>query len=53
MLIELPGQLVGKIRVHTLSGSNPNDEISLCSVLSGDIPVNKFSDFYIQEIDKR
>ena len=50
MVIELPGQLVGKIKVHTLSGDNPNNEISLCSVSSGDVPVNNFSDFYIQEI---
>ena len=53
MVIELPGQLVGKIRVNTLSGDNPHNEISLCSVSSGDVPVNNFSDFYIQETDKR
>lgn len=53
MFIELPGQLVGKIRVHTLSGNDPTNEISLCSVVNGDVPVNNFSDFYIQEINKR
>jgi curli biogenesis system outer membrane secretion channel CsgG len=53
MFIELPGQLVGKIKVHTLSGDNPNNEISICSVASGDVPVNNFSEYYIQEMDKK
>lgn len=53
MIIELPGELVGKIIVHTLAGDNPNNEISLCSVSSGNLPQNNFSDYYIQDIDKR
>lgn len=49
MFIELPGHLIGKIRVNTLLGTDPNNEVSLCSVVSGDIPRNNFSELYIQE----
>jgi curli biogenesis system outer membrane secretion channel CsgG len=52
MFIELPGQLIGKIKVHTLLGSDPINEISLCSVLNGSIPFDNFSELYIQETDK-
>lgn len=50
MSIELPGQVVGKVRVQALSGDNPNNEISLCSIESGDVPSDNFSEYYIQEI---
>lgn len=52
MFIELPGQLIGKIKVHTLLGKDPTNEISLCSTESGNIPTDNFSEIYIQEIDK-
>jgi len=52
MFIELPGQLIGEIKVHTLLGNDSNNEISLCSVENGNIPVDNFSEIYIQEIDK-
>jgi curli biogenesis system outer membrane secretion channel CsgG len=52
MFIELPGQLVGKIKVQQLSGNNQNDEISLCTSLSGDIiSIDNFNNFYIQELE--
>ncbi|MCK5426772.1 MAG: penicillin-binding protein activator LpoB, partial [Thermodesulfovibrionia bacterium] len=51
MFIELSGQLIGKIKVQQLSGNNPSNEISLCTVLSGNIPVSNFSELYIQELD--
>lgn len=51
MFIELPGQLIGKIKVQQLLGNNPIDEISLCAVLDGNIPVGNFAEIYIQEMD--
>ncbi len=53
MFIELPGKLVGKVRVQTLAGDNPSNEISLCSAASGDLPVDNFSEYYIQEIENK
>jgi hypothetical protein len=32
-------------------GDNPIDEISLCAVLDGNIPVSNFAEIYIQELD--
>lgn len=52
MFIELPGQLIGKIKAHTFLGDNPINEVSLCSIVSGEIPIDNFSELYIQEIDK-
>lgn len=49
MLLELPGQPVGKIKVLTTAGDNPNNEVSICSVIDGRIPNDNFADFYIQE----
>jgi curli biogenesis system outer membrane secretion channel CsgG len=52
MFIELPGKLIGKIQVQKTIGKNINDEISLCTSLSGDvIPVDNFEEFYIQELN--
>lgn len=51
MFIELPGKLIGKIKVHTMLGNNITDEISLCSLTQGNIPTDNFSKLYIQESD--
>lgn len=53
MMIELPGQVIGKIKVQTLAGLNPNNEIAVCSCIDGKLPNNDFSEIYIQELDKR
>jgi curli biogenesis system outer membrane secretion channel CsgG len=50
MVVELPAQLVGKIRVASLTGSDPNNEISICNVDSGNIPKTNFEEYYIQEL---
>jgi curli biogenesis system outer membrane secretion channel CsgG len=50
MMIELPAQLIGNIRVVSLTGSDPNNEISICNVDSGNIPKTDFEEFYIQEL---
>jgi curli biogenesis system outer membrane secretion channel CsgG len=53
MFIELPGQLIGEIRIDKILGNGANNEISICSVVSGEIPNDKFSELYIQEIEKK
>jgi hypothetical protein len=50
MPIELPGQLIAKIRVDSLAGDDPQNEVSFCSVVSGSVPGTDFRDYYIQEI---
>jgi len=50
MMVELPAQLIGKVRVVSLMGSDPNNEISLCTVEAGDIPKTGFEEYYIQEL---
>lgn len=49
MMIELPGSLVGTIRVQQSIGADPNNEVSFCSVENGIIP-EKYTDLYIEEI---
>lgn len=50
MMIELPAQFIGKIKVISLSSSDPNSEISLCSAEFGNIPMTGFEDYYVQEM---
>lgn len=52
MMIELPGQMIGKVKVQTLLGADSNNEVALCSAVSGDIPRDNLSELYIQEISK-
>ena len=52
MMIELPGQMIGKVKVQTLLGADSNSEVALCSAVSGDIPRDNLSELYIQEISK-
>jgi curli biogenesis system outer membrane secretion channel CsgG len=49
MMIELPGQLVGRMKVISLTGNDPNSEISICRSESGAIPTTNFSGYYVQE----
>jgi len=53
ILIELPGKLMGKIKVNTCLGSNEANEISLCSPVDGDLPIKSFKKFYIQALDAK
>jgi curli biogenesis system outer membrane secretion channel CsgG len=50
MMVELPAQLIGKIKVISFMGSDPNNELSLCTVEAGDIPKTGFEEYYIQEL---
>jgi curli biogenesis system outer membrane secretion channel CsgG len=49
MPVTLPGKLVGKLKVQTLSGDTPQNEVSFCVSISGTIPESKFENLYIQE----
>ncbi|MFH1147440.1 MAG: CsgG/HfaB family protein [Pseudomonadota bacterium] len=50
MFIDLPGQLIAKIKVCSLAGNDPNGEISICSVVNGQIPIDGFAETYIEEL---
>ena len=47
--IELPGKPIGKIRVASVISGDVNTEISICTILSGELPKTEFTDYYIQE----
>jgi curli biogenesis system outer membrane secretion channel CsgG len=47
--IELPGKIVGKLKVISTVPGTEITELSICSKLSGELPVQDFSDYYIQE----
>ena len=52
MYIELPGKLLGSIKVQSQAGKDLNNEISVCSVQSGTIPTAGFEGLYVQEASK-
>ena len=47
--IELPGKQIGQIKVISIIPGDVNTEVSLCTKIAGDIPVNNFSEYYVQE----
>ncbi|MBK7629186.1 MAG: curli production assembly protein CsgG [Ignavibacteriales bacterium] len=47
--IELPGKVVGKIKVISTVPGSEVTELSICSKLSGELPLQDFSDYYVQE----
>jgi len=49
ILIELPGKTVGTLRVASLIPGDAMTELSVCSKVSGDLPISEFHDYYIQE----
>jgi curli biogenesis system outer membrane secretion channel CsgG len=51
MLMELPGKIVGKIKIDSCGGSNPN-EYSLVSVIEGTIDSKNLSNYLIEEAKK-
>ena len=50
MIVELPAQLIGKLRVISLTGTDTNNEVSFCTIEAGDIPKTGFEEYYIQEL---
>jgi hypothetical protein len=49
MMIEMPGQLLGDVRVVTVLGDTPENEISLCVIAEGDVPRENLQELYILE----
>ncbi|WP_333654577.1 CsgG/HfaB family protein [Dissulfurispira sp.] len=49
MFIELPGQPIGKLKVLSTVGDDPNNEISICTLSEGNIAAYNFADLYILE----
>jgi len=53
LMIELPGQLIGKIKVESMMGSTSADEISLCSLVSGNLPHERLDQLYVQQMGRK
>jgi curli biogenesis system outer membrane secretion channel CsgG len=47
--IELPGKVIGELKVMSVIKGDVNTEISVCERYAGDLPLSDFNDFYIQE----
>lgn len=52
MMIELPGKVVGKVKVDYCGGENPQTEFSMVSFLEGSIDKDHLLNYYIKEIKK-
>jgi len=50
MKIELPGELIGKIKITQTVGMNINDEICYAKSVGNKINVSDFNNYYIEEI---
>ena len=50
--LELPGEKIGKLKIKSLYGDTPNEEISICVLIEGDIQDIELSEIYIEEIEK-
>ena len=49
IMIELPGKPVASIRVMTLVPGDVLTEVSICTITSGQLPPDEFSEYYVQE----
>lgn len=47
--VELPGKPIGKIQVTSLVPGDVTSELSICSKVSGELPIDGFAELYIQE----
>jgi curli biogenesis system outer membrane secretion channel CsgG len=52
MMIELPGKLVGKIRIDFTGGENQQSEFSMVSFSEGNVDRQHLSNYYIKEVQK-
>lgn len=50
MMIELPGKVVGKIKIDFIGGENPQNEFSMISFIGGGIEKQNLNNYYIKEI---
>lgn len=50
MSITLPGTQVATLKVVTCAGDTPQNEVSFCKVVKGDVPQKgKFAEYYVEE----
>ncbi len=52
MTMELPGKLVGKIRIDFCGGDTPENEFSMVTFVEGSIDAQHLSNYFIQEAGK-
>ncbi len=50
MSVELPGKSVGKIKIMSIEGDNPQNEFSIVTFIEGTIDKQNFSNYYIEEV---
>ena len=50
MMMELPGKVVGKVKIDFIGGDNPQNEFSMVSFTEGNIEKQNLSNYYIKEI---
>ena len=50
MMVELPGKIVGKIRIDFCGGTDPQNEFSMVTFIDGSIDKKNLSNYYIEEI---
>lgn len=50
MKIELPGELIGKVKITQTFGTNINDEVCFAKSVGNEINVSDFKNYYIEEI---
>lgn len=50
MLVELPGKVVGKIKIDLIAGDNIQNEVSMVSIISGEVEKDKLNNYYIKQI---
>lgn len=48
---ELPGKVIGQVKVEAVQGNTPETEFSLVSVTEGEIDPAQLSNYYIEEIN--
>jgi len=51
MMMELPGQKVGKVKVTYMGGATEQSEFSLVNFISGDIDRTKISNYFVSEVE--
>lgn len=47
---ELPGKVIGQVKVEAVQGNTPETEFSLVSVTEGEIDPTQLNNYYIEEI---
>ena len=52
LMIELPGKVVGKIRIEQTLGDTPQDEVAMASLVEGTIDANALDKYYVTELKK-